>query len=280
MNSSLPARHRTAASAIFRLGAVLAFGTFAACSSVVGGGEVTGGDTTQDAQLSDSAVDIQDTGLSDTAVTDANPADAGICPATPPIGQSGTCTGIPTCEYGQECCCGKCSPSIVCQCGQSGTWACMYTDFCLGASLQCPDATDASPADNGASDAGSADVSTSPWTLFTLSQGGFCAPGTDCFNTWQLSTDGTVHTKKGGTNATKQLTGQDLAAIKATLDQMEFLNKMKDGFTCGQPPTDISYSFSYALFGVKYDQDVTGCQLSGGQDGPLVQGIVALLKAY
>ncbi len=142
------------------------------------------------------------------------------------------------------------------------------------------DTTQDTQLSDSAEDVGDLDVLPSPWTLFSLSQGGFCAPGSDCFSTWELSNNGALSTKKGGVNANAQLSTTDLTTIKATLDQMTFLGKMKDGFSCGQPPTDISYSFSYALSGAKYDQDVTGCQLSGGQDGPLVQGIVALLKAY
>ena len=118
------------------------------------------------------------------------------------------------------------------------------------------------------------------WTLFTVSQGGFCAPGSDCFSSWQVATDGSVATKKGGVVGSAMLSTGDFATLNAAIDTLAFLDKMKSGFTCGMPPTDISFSFSYALSGVKYDQDVTGCELSGGQDGALVQGIVALLKKY
>jgi hypothetical protein len=34
-----------------------------------------------------------------------------------------------TCEVGEECCCGECSPSLDCSC-DDGRWSCYYTDFC------------------------------------------------------------------------------------------------------------------------------------------------------
>ena len=51
------------------------------------------------------------------------------CPAEPPIDEDG-CRGDLRCEYGEECCCGACHPSLVCQCGGGG-WGCYYTDACL-----------------------------------------------------------------------------------------------------------------------------------------------------
>lgn len=46
-----------------------------------------------------------------------------------------------SCQFGQECCCGACYPSLSCTCG-GGTWACAATDACLGAPIGCntPDA--------------------------------------------------------------------------------------------------------------------------------------------
>ena len=58
------------------------------------------------------------------------------CPASFP---SGACTTPDLrCEYGQECCCGRCHPERVATCS-GGQWAGMYTDACLGAAL-CTDA--------------------------------------------------------------------------------------------------------------------------------------------
>ncbi len=51
------------------------------------------------------------------------------CPAEPPIGLA--CEGMQHCEYGEECCCGQCYPSIVCECMGGGQWGCYATDACM-----------------------------------------------------------------------------------------------------------------------------------------------------
>lgn len=53
------------------------------------------------------------------------------CPAEPPIGSSESCGAPRECDYGEECCCGSCHPSIVCHCGDSGGWGCYATDACM-----------------------------------------------------------------------------------------------------------------------------------------------------
>lgn len=53
------------------------------------------------------------------------------CPAEPPVG--GDCSAgeeALECEWGEECCCGECYPSMVCSC-TNGSWACMATDACM-----------------------------------------------------------------------------------------------------------------------------------------------------
>ena len=68
--------------------------------------------------------------------TDAS--DATSCEGADP---GGACsTDGQRCEIGEECCCGECSPSLVCTCA-GGTWACYYTDFCMRP--PCPDTEDA-----------------------------------------------------------------------------------------------------------------------------------------
>jgi hypothetical protein len=63
------------------------------------------------------------------------------CPTAQPVPNS-QCTGSATCEWGNECCCGKCYPSFICTC-QAGTWACLYSDACLLPPDYCPaDVTD------------------------------------------------------------------------------------------------------------------------------------------
>ena len=122
------------------------------------------------------------------------------------------------------------------------------------------------------------DATSVGWTLFSLTTGGFCP--SDCTKTWTVSPDGALAMKKSGVASSGKLSAADLSALHARIDPASFLAKMKDGFTCDPPPTDISYAFSYALFGVAYDKDVTGCQISGGQDAALVKSVSTLLMAY
>lgn len=71
-----------------------------------------------------------DAGDSDTA--------AESCPATEPEFQGGeSCSteGL-ECRYGEECCCGQCYDSYICNC-RDGVWSCYYTDSCLRGSEQC-----------------------------------------------------------------------------------------------------------------------------------------------
>lgn len=72
--------------------------------------------------------------------------DACLIPACPDAGTSPCPAEAPTgacttegdrCEYGQECCCGQCYPSVVSVC-QGGSWATMATDACFNP--ECPDA--------------------------------------------------------------------------------------------------------------------------------------------
>ncbi len=67
------------------------------------------------------------------------------CPSIPPdTGDS--CVGFEnnlTCEFGEECCCGQCFPSLICECS-GGQWGCFFSDACLA---PCPtdSPTEASP---------------------------------------------------------------------------------------------------------------------------------------
>lgn len=74
---------------------------------------------------------------------DTNPSDITdwvqppLCPPEAPLGQE-TCQkeGL-ECNYGEECCCGKCHPSMQCWC-QGGTFGCAYTDACMVPSCEQP----------------------------------------------------------------------------------------------------------------------------------------------
>ena len=52
------------------------------------------------------------------------------CPDVEPIGSDEACEPGTMCDYGQECCCGACSPSISCSCDESGQWGCYATEAC------------------------------------------------------------------------------------------------------------------------------------------------------
>jgi hypothetical protein len=70
--------------------------------------------------------------------TGGNPAE---CPVEQPM-PGGTCTVEGTsCSWGTETCCGKTHPSFLCSC-MGGSWACAYSDACMGARFMCPDVTD------------------------------------------------------------------------------------------------------------------------------------------
>ncbi len=63
----------------------------------------------------------------------------GTCPASPGIGATCSSAGL-VCNYGEECCCGKCYPSTVCTCDGKG-WGCYATDACMLPPGSCDDAT-------------------------------------------------------------------------------------------------------------------------------------------
>lgn len=69
--------------------------------------------------------------ITDTYLSHLTPAPAPAeCPAEPRA--SGLCASVGmSCEYGEECCCGKCHPSQIAKCTAEG-WSLMHTDACLG----------------------------------------------------------------------------------------------------------------------------------------------------
>ena len=88
------------------------------------------GDTTDGAQDAGDPVDV----ASDTT-EEPDQTEPPACPAEAPVGVAG-CEGPAHCEYGEECCCGECHPSLVCDC-EGGSWACYNTDACLIAGCPC-----------------------------------------------------------------------------------------------------------------------------------------------
>ena len=289
---------------------LLFFGAWLTACGTSSGASVVydSGSNPVDASVTDAVSDASDT-LSDTAVVDAPPADAapadvaptsdladtksvdattpdllsidaplpdlgavdvaGTCPVD--IQPDGACVGAVECEIGQECCCGKCYPSMVCNCA-GGTWACYSTDACMS-----PACADAGGADIAQPD----NTGAMPWTLFTLQKGGGpCPPGGVCSETWTLATDGVVTHQKGNTGSGTTMDAADFGAATAILGDVSFLGLMKNGFVCGVPPTDVGVSFTLSLSGVQYTQNVTGCSFSGGQDAAPVQSLSALLTKY
>ena len=128
--------------------------TPADAADVGSGGDDLGviGDATGDATPDT----LTDTGGSDGQTPDiwakdTADADPGGCPAEPAIGQGGCTKPGLTCNYGQECCCGKCYPSTVCSCNSDGTWACYATDACMIPPDSCGDTSggDTSPGSCG-----------------------------------------------------------------------------------------------------------------------------------
>lgn len=126
-------------------------GTDALASDTAVADTIVADTTVADTTSPDTALaDAMDSMAGDTATADAS----GGCPAVPPDAP-GACAGQQSCEYGEECCCGACSPSIVCAC-DGAIWSCHATDACLA----CIDAGgaedvagDAGPADAGPADA-------------------------------------------------------------------------------------------------------------------------------
>ena len=87
-----------------------------------------------DAGGSGDTADTGDTSVTrdtvDTAAEEDTSADAATsCPADPFATPACDTEGA-RCELGQECCCGVCHPSLVCNCS-SGQWACYNTDACM-----------------------------------------------------------------------------------------------------------------------------------------------------
>lgn len=135
-----------------------------------------------------------------------------------------------------------------------------------------------SAADTAADGAG--DVAAVGWTLFKISKGaGPCPPGLNCTWSWQLDTTGALTIAKQGVPSTAQLTPADWAKVNQVLGSEAFLKLMQQGFTCGQPPTDIGVSFDLALFGVMLKQNVTGCIFGQPADN-LALPVYQVVTAY
>jgi hypothetical protein len=85
--------------------------------------------TPEDSTLVDIGEVPEDVTLVDSYLPDIPPPPT--CPDAPPEGDA-TCSGDLTCTYGEECCCGDCFDSLVCNCTDEGTFVCFNTDACYG----------------------------------------------------------------------------------------------------------------------------------------------------
>ena len=94
-----------------------------------------------------------------------------------------------------------------------------------------------------------------------------------------MTPDGAVATDKEGVTGQATMTGTDLSALDQILTSSEFLTGMQRGFTCDPPPTDIGYSITLELTKATYQQDVTGCVVSGPAANP-AQKAVQLVSKY
>ena len=95
----------------------------------------TAGADTADADTADANTADADSAGVDTAPQDTADASPSCAAAQP----GGKCSADgEKCEIGQECCCGKCHPSMVCSCA-GGTWVCYYTDACMMPGCSCTD---------------------------------------------------------------------------------------------------------------------------------------------
>ncbi|PKN57480.1 MAG: hypothetical protein CVU56_10795 [Deltaproteobacteria bacterium HGW-Deltaproteobacteria-14] len=97
-----------------------------ACSGVDVVDADSGPDVADSAEPPDSAEPSDTAGPTDASAPDATDP----CPAAAP-GFEDSCTsdGL-QCDFGQECCCGACYPSLSCTCS-GGSWACFATDACF-----------------------------------------------------------------------------------------------------------------------------------------------------
>jgi|GEM_PF-1557895 len=101
--------------------------------------DATWGDTTEDLAANDASDATVGSDDGDVPAYDVAKDVDDACPAEVPLGlQGGACESGQRCKYGQECCCGECAPSMVCECF-GGAWGCHSTDFCLIPG--CPDDT-------------------------------------------------------------------------------------------------------------------------------------------
>src|SRR5262245_45806892 len=56
------------------------------------------------------------------------------CPEQPPLDETIIAPEALSCSYGEECCCGKCYPKIMCTAQAGEEIGCFYTEACMNPS--------------------------------------------------------------------------------------------------------------------------------------------------
>ncbi|MCO4762760.1 MAG: hypothetical protein KC502_14700 [Myxococcales bacterium] len=144
----------------------------------------------------------------------------------------------------------------------------------------------AADAGTAAGDVAAADDSTTVapnWSKFGINRGaGPCPPGKICTWAWTVTPEGKWQAELAGTNKGGTMDEDDLTALLAIANSSAFHKAMNAGFSCGQPPTDVSVSFTLwrvGVVGTPLKQDVTGCVFGNPQDN-IAQKLNALLTPY
>ena len=124
---------------------------------------------------------------------------------------------------------------------------------------------------------------TATWETFTITKGrGPCPPDAPpCTWSWVLTPDGAIVGDTRGTPFTDQMSFDDFTVINDILDDPAFMTLMEQGFTCGQPPTDVGISFEFAPTpSTLLTQNITGCALAEDLSGGYAETIHATLTPY
>ena len=117
------------------------------------------------------------------------------------------------------------------------------------------------------------------WSLLQVNQNWGDCPDRNCSYQWLVQPDGGVETTKEGTPGSAVMSSADRAALDAIIAEPAFLDGMMQGFSCGQPPTDVDMSLTLELPQGEYTQAVTACVLVGPADNP-AQRAVELVSTY
>jgi hypothetical protein len=100
----------------------------------------------------------------------------------------------------------------------------------------------------------------------------------DCSSTWTFAPDGSVAFVKRGTPGSATLDSGRMSELEAIIDGRDLRPALRDGLTCGPPPTDVGVSVALVLTGETLSRDVTGCAISA--QGNVLQRIYQMALQY